>query len=382
MLFVCLLVLIILFAGIKLYVSHYYDSDSLGKKSGQTSGNASSGTKKVYGLALGDTLMGLNQAQLDNELAGISQLGVGWIRIDISWADIQPNSPSQYEWSKMDAIVAAAKTYHLKILGTIDYAPVWAMPSGCTLNEKCPPSNLSMFADFAATVASRYQSQGLQYWEIWNEENLGGFWTPTPSAAMYTQLLKLSYEAIKNVQPNATVLSGGLGDLDRSPYSINQQAFLTEMYQAGAAPYFDALGFHAYSFPALPSYVALWSGWSMMADIPDNIRSIMDENGDSKKQIWITEYGAPTDGPGAEATTSNPNYNNSPDYVSETLQTEMLMQAVDQYKTTSYLGGFFWYSYKDLGTSTDTAENFFGLLNYNGTPKPAYYAFQQELKGN
>jgi hypothetical protein len=352
---------------------------SLGKSISKSKA-ATSDTKKVYGLALGDTLMSLNQTQLSSEFAGISQLGVGWVRVDISWADIQPIGPSQYAWSKMDAIVSTAKTYHIKILGDIDYAPVWAMPSGCTFNEKCPPSNLSQFADFAASVASRYQSAGMQYWEIWNEENLGGFWTPAPSAAMYTQLLKLSYEAIKNVQPNATVLSGGLGDLDRSPYSVNQQTFLTEMYQDGAAPYFDALGFHAYSFPALPSYVALWSGWSMIDDIPDSIRAIMDANGDTKKQIWITEYGAPTDGPGAEATTTDPNYNNSPDYVSQALQTEMLTQAVDQYKTTSYLGGFFWYSYKDLGTSTDTAENFFGLLNYNGMPKPAYYAYQSELK--
>jgi hypothetical protein len=338
------------------------------------------GLKKAYGIALGDTLNDMSNAQLNAELTNISAIGVKWIRIDMSWADVQPNGPTEYDWTKLDTIVAAAKAHNLQILGTIDYAPTWAMASNCAINEKCPPTNFNQFAQFASSVVSRYASSGLLYWEIWNEPNLAGFWEPAPSAEKYTQLLKLTYLAIKRAQPNAIVLSGGLGDLDRSPASIKQQAFLTQMYSDGAKPYFDILGFHAYSYPALPSYVALWSGWSMMNDIPDSIRSIMIANGDANKQIWITEYGAPTNGPGNIATVDNPNYDNSPDHVSAALQADMLTQAIDKYKATSALGGFFWYSYKDLGTSTDTAENFFGLVDYNGSPKPAYYAYEDELK--
>lgn len=338
------------------------------------------GQKKVYGIALGDTLIDLSSSQLNSEFTTISKIGVGWIRIDMSWADIQPNNPNQYDWTQLDTIVAAAKAHNLKILGTIDYAPTWAMASSCTLNEKCPPVNPMVFADFAATLAQRYESAGLRYWEIWNEPNLAGFWEPAPNAGAYTHLLKLTYQAIKNVEPNAIVLSGGLGNLDRNPSSVNQQTFLTEMYADGAKPYFDVLGYHAYSFPALPSYVALWSGWSMMNDIPDSIESIMIANGDANKQIWITEYGAPTNGPGSEATTADPNFANSPDHVTDALQAEMLTEAVNKYKVTPELGGFFWYSYQDLGTSTVTNENFFGLLNYDGSPKPAYYAYQNELQ--
>jgi hypothetical protein len=365
------------------YVKYVY-TDSISRPSAAattvTTIKTSLGIKKVYGVALGDTLIDMSSDHLNNELTNISDIGVKWIRIDMSWADVQPDGPTQFDWTKLDAIVAAAKAHNLKILGTIDYAPTWAMASNCTLNEKCPPTNLNQFASFASDLASRYASSGLQYWEIWNEPNLAGFWEPAPSAEKYTQLLKLTYLAIKKLQPNATVLSGGLGDLDRNPASIKQQAFLTQVYADGAKPYFDVLGFHAYSYPALPSYVALWSGWSMMNDIPDSIRSIMIANGDANKQIWITEYGAPTNGPGSIATDTDPNYDNSPDHVSEALQADMLTQAVDKYKTTSTLGGFFWYSYEDLGTSTDTAENFFGLLNYDGSPKPAYYAYQDELK--
>jgi hypothetical protein len=31
-----------------------------------------------------------------------------------------------------------------------------------------------------------------------------------------------------------------------------------------------------------------------------------------------------------------------------------------------------WYAGRDQGTSTDTRENFYGLLRYDFSPKPAY----------
>jgi hypothetical protein len=103
-------------------------------------------------------------------------------------------------------------------------------------------------------------------------------------------------------------------------------------------------------------------------------------NGDSAKQIWITEFGAPTNGPGALATPTNYNFGANPDHVDETLQASMVTEAVTQYKATPWLGSFFWYSYKDQGTDPNTNENFFGLLLYDGSKKPAYYAFYNAIK--
>lgn len=339
-------------------------------------------SKKNYGIALGDTLMGLSEDKLKSELQNISTLGVQEIRIDMSWADIQPNSSSQYSWSALDNIVNLATQDKLKILGTIAYTPSWASPSSCGGNSKCAPANNYEFANFAAAVARRYNSDGVKTFEIWNEPNLTTFWLPSPNSNQYTQLLKASYVAIKQSEPNDTIISGGLGDLDNYPQSINQQTFLTAMYNDGAKPYFDALGFHPYSFPALPSYVASWSGWSMMNDIPGSIRSIMIANGDSLKQIWITEYGAPTGGSGAIATLSNFNLAASPDHVDNDLQTEMLKESVTDYQNDSWLGAYFWYSYQDLGASSSSNENFFGLIQTDGTPKPAYLEYKQLIATN
>ena len=45
-------------------------------------------------------------------------------------------------------------------------------------------------------------------------------------------------------------------------------------------------------------------------------------------KIWITEYGAPTDGPGAESTMSNYLLGQPSDHVDEALQAEMATEAV------------------------------------------------------
>ena len=85
-----------------------------------------------------------------------------------------------------------------------------------------------------------------------------------------------------------------------------------------------------------------------MFGTPESLRSVMTANGDADKKIWMTEYGAPTNGdPGAQVT--------------EAVQAQFVTDAYNQVKT--YLGGAnFWFQYRDRGTTTDTRENFFGLV--------------------
>ena len=338
-------------------------------------------TAKPFGMAVGSTLDTLSTGQLNSELSNMDVLGVRWVRIDVPWPEVQPNNSTQYDWSALDRVVGAANAHHIKVLGTVAYTPAWAAIKGCDDSmQKCEPASDSQFAAFAANVARRYGSHGIDAWEIWNEPNDEGFWMPTPSPSAYTQLLMTSYTAIKKVDPSAFVISGGLGPLDSFPDSIEPTTFLSGMYAAGAKSYFDAVGYHPYSYPNLPTTIAAWSGWSMMSDLPVSIRSVMTANDDVNKQVWITEYGAPTGGPGETETTANYGEVGGDSNVNDALQAEMLTQSTQQYEGYSWLGNYFWYSYKDLGTSQTDTENFFGLLDYNGNPKPAYTAYKQAIK--
>src|SRR5947207_2526952 len=65
------------------------------------------------------------------------------------------------------------------------------------------------------------------------------------------------------------------------------------MYANGAAGSFDAVGWHPYNYPYGLGY-ANWSAWSQMSETSPSARSLMTANGDGGKQIWATEFGAPT----------------------------------------------------------------------------------------
>ena len=334
---------------------------------------------KNYGISTGNTLVWMSSADLNQELDDIAHLGFGWVRFDMAWVDVQGTSSKSYNWTNMDRIVAAMHARNLQMLPILAYTPAWARMQQCNLSEKCAPQDPAAYAEFARQAVRRYASQGVHQWEIWNEPNLTQFYQPAPDAVQYTAMLKASYAAIKAEDPSAVVISGGLSPLDGYSTSINSVTFLDQMYKAGAATSFDAVAMHPYSYPVPASYVAPWNAWTQLGWTTPNVRGTMDKYGDTGKQIWLTEYGSPTGGPGAVASVSMYNFNMSPDHVDEALQSTIVQDAFTARSTLGNAGPLFWYSYKDLGTSNVTNENFFGLLHNDGTPKPAYNMFKTLL---
>ncbi|MBA3788853.1 cellulase family glycosylhydrolase [Patescibacteria group bacterium] len=329
-----------------------------------------------YGVAMGDLLPGLSATDLNTTLNDLASLHVGWIRLDMAWNDIQPVNSTTYNWTNMDRVVAAANAHQIQLLPILDYTPKWARSSACAGTPKCQPADPTAFATFAKVAATRYAPQGIVAWEIWNEPNSNGFWKPSPDPAAYTTLLKYTYTAIKSVEPSSIIISGGLSPAITKGGRISPMDFLKGMYANGAKGYFDAFGFHPYTYPVLPTYYQSWNAWSQMSQTNPSLQSIMVTNGDSDKKIWFTEFGSPTGGPGKVATSAT-NPESGADHVTESVQAQILQSAIQQHKTYTWAGPFFLYSYKDQGTSSDTVENFFGLLRFDGTPKPSYSLFSQ-----
>jgi hypothetical protein len=208
-------------------------------------------------------------------------------------------------------------------------------------------------------VANRYYGKGASYFEIWNEPNNPAFWSPTPDPAAYTADLKAAYTAIKAVAPSALVITGGTSPAANSGNSYDDVTFLQDMYADGAQGYFDALGAHPYTYPTPPDSVILGSAWSEMDQTSPSLRSLMADHGDSAKKIWITEYGAPTSG------TSN--------NVSESEQSNELVQTIAQARQLGWIGSVYIYTW------TDSGGDGFGLLNSDGSQKPAYSAVAAAL---
>lgn len=290
-------------------------------------------------------------------------LGVMWVRFDIEWGDVQYSSPTSSTWGSYDTLINALVAHHLHGLGVISYTPQWARAPGCDNGIECPPADPSTFATFAAEVAARYKSDGMHYWEIWNEPNNYSFWAPKTDCVAYTELLQVSYPAIKQADPNAIVITGGLSPASTDGNNTSPTDFLSCVYNAGGKNYFDAVGDHPYTFPASPANDGT-GAWNQMSVTSPSLRSIMISNGDANKKIWITEFGTPTNGP-------DPQW-----YMSEDQESQMMTQTFQIYKTYSWAGPLFWYTLEDGGSSTNTNENFFGLVRADGSTKPTYTTLQ------
>jgi hypothetical protein len=315
----------------------------------------------VYGFSAPELM--LNQSTQGAELQAMKAMGVNSVRLEANWYGMQPNGPSDNDWASLDQLIASVQAAGLTADLVIDGTPPWAAVSGAQGSDFAQPASPAQFATFARSVAARYGLKGVNYFEIWNEPNISQFWQPKPDPAAYTADLVAAYAAIKAVDPSAVVLSGGLSPATDTSTSYDPRTFLSDMYADGAKGSFDGVGDHPYTYPLSPDDNNAGSAWSQMSQTSPSLRSIMTENGDSAKKIWITEYGAPTSGSSS---------------VGEAAQSTDLVQAISQVKQLSWIGSFYIYTWSDLSTLAAN-DNGFGVLTESNTQKPAYSAVAAAL---
>lgn len=314
-------------------------------------------------------------------MAGVQATGAGWVRFDFDWSMIQPDSATSYSWSSYDQVVKSASDHHLQVMGIIDFTPAWARGADCNDLKQCHPDGTAAYANFAGALAQRYAPQNIHTWEVWNEPNTQNFWKPAPNIAQYSQLLISAASAIHRQDPKALVISGSTAPAETTALNISPPDFIAGLYSNGAGTAFDAVGVHPYTYPLIPSD-STKQAWAQMSQGPASIREVMTKHGDAGKKVWITEFGAPTDGPGPTSTAADPKLAQSPTHVDEALESTMLRQAFGLYHGYSWVGPIFWYSYQDAGSTPDTNENFFGLIRSDGSHKPAYDIFRQSTQTN
>jgi hypothetical protein len=321
------------------------------------------------GFSPGGTIFNESDADLARSLDAMAATGAEWVRFDFPWASVEPNAPvltllgvvtaRTFHWSRVDRLVDAAHARGLKVIALPYITPSWARPAGTT--DKHPPNDIGLYASFVEAAVRRYAPKGVKVWEIWNEPNLSNFWSPKPDPARYTALLKAAAGAVRSVDPGATVILGGLSPAtDASDGNqISPKTFLERVYAAGGRGSFDAVGMHPYSYPPRP-LDRTTASWNTFHRLP-LIRDLMVANGDSAKQIWSTEFGAPT-GTSAQA-------------VSEAEQSAMVVDSYNAIANWDWHGPLLWYSLRDDGTDLADREQSFGLLRRDYSVKPAFKTF-------
>ena len=191
------------------------------------------------------------------------------------WADVAPTATT-YDWSGLDARVAAAQARGAEIIYTLGgRTPQWASKrpnefSPYGPGEAAEPRSDLIWQQWIAAITTRYSGR-IKYWEIWNEPDLAYFFTGTP--ATLSRLGRLAYAKIKTADPNNVVLSPGFSGFD-GPW------LLDDYLRRGGGNYADVISYHDYV--DAPEDISNWYA--------ANVRSVLNERTISKP-LWNTEQG-------------------------------------------------------------------------------------------
>lgn len=137
-------------------------------------------------------------------LDAVSEAGIGWLRVDVSWRDIE-RQPGVYDWRQVDALVAEARRRNLEILAIAAYTPGWATDGAAGSGAPRSPGD---WRRFCAAAAGRYAGS-IEVWEIWNEPNLDRFWSGT-RAEWIDEILRPGADGVRAGNPAARIAGPAL----------------------------------------------------------------------------------------------------------------------------------------------------------------------------
>ena len=206
---------------------------------------------------------------VDAKLSGIRYNG-------LFWSNVEPVQ-GERDWSQLTSFEQEMLSFSengLTPIVIVRSTPPWAQK---VPNFYCGPIKedaLDDFANFMGELVARYSRPpyNVIYWEIWNEPDIDsvlltpgqhpaiqlfGCWgdgsDPYYGGGYYAEMLKKVYPAVKNANPAAQLLIGGL-NLDCDPtappegLSCLPAKFLEGILQNGGGNYFDIVSYHGYAF--------------------------------------------------------------------------------------------------------------------------------------
>jgi hypothetical protein len=289
-------------------------------------------------------------SDMREQVNAVVATGAAWIRMDIVHKSIESGTLGQRDYSNYDRVFAYAKSQGLKILGISTTLPS-AVSGGNYAIGPTTGTQRTAYANSCAAAASHFVgSIAIDAMELWNEPNLSGSWSPSPSPTDYGLMIQAAYPAIKAVQPNLPVIAGGVYPAG----GVDGDTWINTLYSGGYVAYLDALTLHPYAdFGG--------SGGTAEVYVPD-YRGIMNSHGDSAKALWATETGAFTAGSDKTST-------------SESNQAAMETRSWSYWVANAGARGVqFIYTLDDFNPYSPlaTSESYFGIRYYDTSHKPAW----------
>ncbi|MBE6413270.1 MAG: hypothetical protein E7035_01800 [Verrucomicrobiaceae bacterium] len=197
----------------------------------------------------------------------MQQAKSSWLRTDFVWSIIE-RKKGEYNFSVYDNIVDKLAQRNISVLGIITAGGIKGMGA-----EK----NSEEWSAYIRATVNHFKGR-VDHWEIINEHDhpVHIVTTDENKGRGYGKLLKIAYKAVKEANPDAKVLYGGL--------AMTKQDYIEESLKVAGDSY-DIMNFHTYPAPNMPE--------ARLEKLMDILNKSMQKYG-GKKPVWLTEIGSTT----------------------------------------------------------------------------------------
>jgi hypothetical protein len=299
--------------------------------------------------------------------------GARWVTTNFYWSAIE-YTQGAYGWSSFDEKALNAQQAGMDVLAMFTRNPPWAasLPGG-------PVTDIQDLVNITTRMAERYDCDGVDdapgspcvhYWSFYAEPDNGdlaraqlgkGYWGH--NGAGYAAMLAAITPGMRAANPQVQVFIGGIAydyfEEDGGPFV---RPFLADTLRAlnqnhgGVSGNLDGVAFHYYPISA--------NRWPTIREKTQEIRGIMGQNSASSLSLVCPEA----------AYWSSPNFGSSDARQAQRIVQMYVRAASVDVRPTN------WYQILDTawagGPDDTTPDRTGGLLYLDGTPKPAYTAYQ------
>ena len=310
-------------------------------------------------------LLQYDQATLVANLERIRMAGFRWIRQFAFWDEIE-GQQGEYDWEGWDRLVASFKDFpELEPVVVLMNSPEWARridAASSNSTRTAPPLSAADFAAFARKFSNRY-GDIIDYYQIWDEPNLGDAWGKAdPRPAQYVALLSAARNAILGADPTATIVAAGLAPTtETAGRNISDIRYLESMYAHGARDFMDVVAGKPFGFSSSPLDRRVDESMLNFSRIVA-FREVMVANGDGRKPLWASGYGwnaLPPDWEGAPSIWGE---------VTESERVQNTLKSLDRvYRELPWLGAMFLHHWQPAAAA-DSPEWGFALVQHDGSP--------------
>jgi len=310
-----------------------------------------------------------------------ADLGVGIWQTGLRWEQVatrrpeRPRDPSDpaYVWpAGLDAAIDDAAAHGIAVTLLVMGTPRWANGGR---SPRWAPDSPRAYARFLTAAARRYPA--VRHWMIWSEPTKALNFQPLRAdrgrrlrgrglrgPRIYARMLDRAYGALKAVNRANIVIGGNTFTVG----TVSPRRWIQALrLPSGRPPRMDLYGHNAFSArsPSL-SQAPLGRGYADFADLDQLVRWL-DRNLGGRLKLFLSEYTLPTDHANFEF-----NF-----WVTRQTQAEWIEDALRTTRRWARIYSFGYLGLYDDPLRPDGLQVERGLIERDGTHKPAYDAFKR-----